>query len=103
MEPAKSRGTTTMAAKLPSRALPQSLEAAKLSIITVSTGLSEGEYEPLVPIDDGGPGRLTEQPARRGRAPCMVNIDLPINSSKTKRRTVAFSAAFLSASQCRSV
>jgi len=40
MEPAKSRETTTMTAKLPSRALPQSLEAAKRSIIPLSTTLA---------------------------------------------------------------
>jgi hypothetical protein len=57
---------TTMAARLPSRALPRSIEAAKLSIITVSTGLLEGN-KPLRPIDDGGPGRRTGQPSRPGR------------------------------------
>jgi len=41
MEPAKSREIAMMAAKLPSQALPQSLEAAKLGIITVSTRLWE--------------------------------------------------------------
>ena len=35
MEPAKTREIAMMAAKLPSQALPQSLEAAKRSIITV--------------------------------------------------------------------
>ena len=38
------REIAMMAAKLPSQALPQSLEAAKRSIISVSTGLSQREY-----------------------------------------------------------
>ena len=46
MEPAKSGETTTMAAWAAVRALPQSLEAAKRSIVPLSTRLSEGEYEP---------------------------------------------------------
>jgi hypothetical protein len=47
MEPAKSRETTTMAAKLPSRALPQSLEAAKRSIVPLLTRLPQREYPSL--------------------------------------------------------
>jgi len=47
MEPAKSREIAMMAAKLPSQALPQSLEAAKRSIITVSTRLWQREYPSL--------------------------------------------------------
>ena len=47
MEPAKSRETTTMAAKLPSRALPRSLEATKRSIVPLSTRLLQREYPSL--------------------------------------------------------
>jgi len=45
MEPAKSREIAMMAAKLPSQALPET-QTAKLSIITVSTGLLEGDTSP---------------------------------------------------------
>jgi hypothetical protein len=58
-----------MAARLPSRALPQSLEAAKLSIVPLSTRLLQREYPSLLtPIENGGPvlaGSLTAADAVR--------------------------------------
>jgi len=56
MEPAKYGETIMIAAWAAVRALPRSFEAAKLSIITVSTGLQEGEKAPRAPIENGGPG-----------------------------------------------
>ena len=47
MEPAKSREIAMMAAKLPSQALPQSLEAAKRSIVPLLTRLWQREYPSL--------------------------------------------------------
>ena len=58
MEPAKSREIAMMAAKLPSQALPQSIEAAKLSIISISTRLWQREYTSAA-IADGAPHALS--------------------------------------------
>jgi hypothetical protein len=61
-----------------------------------------GADQPLAPIEHGGIGAIPGSHLG-GIGRCIVNIDVPINSFETKRCTVAFSAAFWSASECLSV